>query len=89
MPQAGFEPTIPVFERAKTVRASERATSVIGNRDTQICIVTCMHVTIDGVWIGNWIYLTLTDPTLQAFITVSLIHTLKSCQSAMSSPVFW
>jgi hypothetical protein len=27
----GFEPTIPVFERAKTVHASDRETIVIGN----------------------------------------------------------
>jgi hypothetical protein len=26
MPQVGFEPTIPVFERAKTVHALDRAT---------------------------------------------------------------
>jgi hypothetical protein len=30
MPQEGFEPTIPVFEWAKTVRASDRAATVIG-----------------------------------------------------------
>jgi hypothetical protein len=30
MPQVGFEPTIPVFGRAKTVRALERAANVIG-----------------------------------------------------------
>jgi hypothetical protein len=30
MPQVGFEPTIPVFERAKTVHASDRAATVIG-----------------------------------------------------------
>jgi hypothetical protein len=24
-------------------------------------ILTCMSVTIDGVWLGNWIYWTLTD----------------------------
>jgi hypothetical protein len=29
MPQAGFEPTIPVFERAKTVHASDCAATVI------------------------------------------------------------
>jgi hypothetical protein len=29
MPQMGFEPTIPVFERAKTVHALDRATTVI------------------------------------------------------------
>jgi hypothetical protein len=30
MPQVGFEPTIPVFEPAKTVHASDRAGTVIG-----------------------------------------------------------
>jgi hypothetical protein len=32
--------------------------------------------TIDGVWIGDRIYRTLTDPRLQIIITVSPIHTL-------------
>jgi hypothetical protein len=31
MPQVGFEPTIPVFERAKTVHALDRAVTVIGS----------------------------------------------------------
>jgi hypothetical protein len=30
MLQVGFEPTIPVFERAKTIHALERAATVIG-----------------------------------------------------------
>jgi hypothetical protein len=30
MPQGGFEPTIPVFERAKTVHALDRASTGIG-----------------------------------------------------------
>jgi hypothetical protein len=30
MPRAEFEPTIPVFERAKTFRALDRAATVIG-----------------------------------------------------------
>jgi hypothetical protein len=30
MPWVGFEPTIPAFERAKTVHASDRAATVIG-----------------------------------------------------------
>jgi hypothetical protein len=34
MPQIGFEPTIPVFERAKTVHASDRAATVIGRYQT-------------------------------------------------------
>jgi hypothetical protein len=36
MPQVGFEPTIPVFERAKTVHALDRATTVIGNLSTYL-----------------------------------------------------
>jgi hypothetical protein len=30
MPQVGFEPTIPVFERAKTIHALDRAAAVMG-----------------------------------------------------------
>jgi hypothetical protein len=30
MPRVGFEPTIPAFERAKTVHALDRAATVIG-----------------------------------------------------------
>jgi hypothetical protein len=30
MPRVGFEPTIPAFQRVKTVHALERAVSVIG-----------------------------------------------------------
>jgi hypothetical protein len=30
MPQVGFEPTIPVFVRAKTVHILDRAATVIG-----------------------------------------------------------
>jgi hypothetical protein len=32
MPRVGFEPTIPVLERAKTVRALDSATTVLGMR---------------------------------------------------------
>jgi hypothetical protein len=45
MPQVGFEPTIPVFERAKTVHALERAATVIGICSTYmpyICIMQTM-----------------------------------------------
>jgi hypothetical protein len=31
MPRVGFESTIPVFERAKTVHALDRAATVIGS----------------------------------------------------------
>jgi hypothetical protein len=34
MPRVGFEPTIPVFERAKTVHALRRVAPVIGTSET-------------------------------------------------------
>jgi hypothetical protein len=34
MPRVGFEPTIPVFERAKTVHALDRAATVIGETES-------------------------------------------------------
>jgi hypothetical protein len=34
MPRVGFEPTIPVLERVKTVHALDRAASVIGSSRT-------------------------------------------------------
>jgi hypothetical protein len=36
MPWVGFEPTIPEFERAKTVHALERAATVIGTKATTL-----------------------------------------------------
>jgi hypothetical protein len=36
MPQVGFEPKIPVFERVKTFHASARAVSVIDLRDSSM-----------------------------------------------------
>jgi hypothetical protein len=40
MPQVGFEPTIPVFQRAKTVHALDRAATVIGKWVTRQEIYT-------------------------------------------------
>jgi hypothetical protein len=38
MPRLGFDPTIPVFERAKTVHALDRAATVIGDiKNMQTC----------------------------------------------------
>jgi hypothetical protein len=36
MPLVGLEPTIPVFERAKTVHALDRTATVIGDGDVSI-----------------------------------------------------
>jgi hypothetical protein len=36
MPQVGLEPTIPAFERVKTVHALDRAATVIGTADMEI-----------------------------------------------------
>jgi hypothetical protein len=41
MPQEGFEPTIPAFERAKTVHASDRPVTVIGLHVTNSSILLC------------------------------------------------
>jgi hypothetical protein len=38
MPQVGFEPKIPVFERAKTVHALDRAAAVMGRPFSTLCI---------------------------------------------------
>jgi hypothetical protein len=40
LPRVGFEPTIPVFEGAKTVRALDRAATVIGKVLTEVEIKT-------------------------------------------------
>jgi hypothetical protein len=36
MPQVGFETTIPIFERAKTVHALDRAANLIGEYITLV-----------------------------------------------------
>jgi hypothetical protein len=36
MPQVGFEHTIPIFKRAKTVHALDRAAAVIGSYKTTV-----------------------------------------------------
>jgi hypothetical protein len=36
MPRVGFEPMTPVFERAKTVHAVDRATTAIGLKETLV-----------------------------------------------------
>jgi hypothetical protein len=45
MPQMGFEPTIPAFEREKTVHALDRAASVVGKahirKNKNKNIITC------------------------------------------------
>jgi hypothetical protein len=41
MPRVVFEPTIPVFERAKTVRALDRAATVIGILQLYRTMTTC------------------------------------------------
>jgi hypothetical protein len=38
MPRVGFEPTTPVFERPKTVHASDRAATVMGCNVALDCI---------------------------------------------------
>jgi hypothetical protein len=47
MPREGFEPTIPVFKRAKTVHASDQAATVISiikYTETNIIISKVLHL---------------------------------------------
>jgi hypothetical protein len=39
MPRVGFEPTIPVFKRAKTVHALDCAATVIGYLCIYLCVI--------------------------------------------------
>jgi hypothetical protein len=63
MPQVGFEPTIPVFERAKTVHALDCAATVIGMSPSNIVKVNrrmmgrAGHVQLLGDKTGNKIRL--------------------------------
>jgi hypothetical protein len=36
MPRVGFEPTIPVFERAKTVHALDHATTTVNKKENKL-----------------------------------------------------
>jgi hypothetical protein len=57
MPRVEFESTIPVFERAKTVHALDRAANVIGLYRTiysQKDLARCMRSgSIDNLWLGT------------------------------------
>jgi hypothetical protein len=44
MPRVGFEPTIPVFKRAKTVHALDRAVTVIGSHVGISTIISMNHL---------------------------------------------
>jgi hypothetical protein len=44
MLQVGFKPTIPVFERAKTVHDSDRAATVIGTRRRSLLEVLSPYI---------------------------------------------
>jgi hypothetical protein len=62
MPQLGFEPTIPVFQRAKTVHALDGAAIVIGRiTDRQhklwvpnMCTAACSHVVFFLTFLFIW-----------------------------------
>jgi hypothetical protein len=70
MPWVGFEPTIPVFERAKTFHALDRAASVIGAEHSScqknnLCIIRAFHLrplkrvpfvatVMKQIWILSW-----------------------------------
>jgi hypothetical protein len=49
MPRVGFEPTIPVFERAKTVHVLDRAAAVIGDSPLSLLKKTEVELTLSSV----------------------------------------
>jgi hypothetical protein len=52
MPQVGFEPTIPVLERAETVQALDRVATVIGS--ACFIAVKFSKLRLDlGLWLGS------------------------------------
>jgi hypothetical protein len=46
MPRVGFEPTIPVFERAKSVHALDRVATVIDTRLRVITLICSSNICI-------------------------------------------
>jgi hypothetical protein len=56
MPQGEFVPAIPVFERAKTVRALDCASTVIGKKDNSQLLANILGKAIGGG--GQWINVT-------------------------------
>jgi hypothetical protein len=51
MPLVGFEPTVPAFERAKTVHALHRTTTILGSE----CIDPgALNVGISWMWVVNF-----------------------------------
>jgi hypothetical protein len=53
MPRVGFESTIPVFERAKTVHALNRATTVIGGVYTKDINLSAVLIELKGEIMGR------------------------------------
>jgi hypothetical protein len=46
-PLVGFEPTIPVFERAKTVHALDRAANVVGSHDIKTRVLNMLDTKLN------------------------------------------
>jgi hypothetical protein len=54
MPPVGFETTIPVFKRTKTVHALDRAATVIGT-----CMITCKYIEVELMQCDDYYQLTV------------------------------
>jgi hypothetical protein len=72
MPWVGFEPIIPAFERAKTVRALDRAAIVIGFTSYSICIFSTSVYEID-VDIANNLQVVFLFWTQTQILTLQLL----------------
>jgi hypothetical protein len=49
MPQVGFEPMIPVFERAKTAHALDRAATVIGINTSMLLLYPSIELLVSSI----------------------------------------
>jgi hypothetical protein len=54
MPRVGFEPTIPVFERTKTVHALDGAVTLIGSNSSLLTLICILNdpLHINYIYIG-------------------------------------
>jgi hypothetical protein len=75
MPQVGFKPTIPVFERAKRVHALDRAAAVIGlDNTTNMNLIKNVDYMINFCVSTTTGYLWVYEPDFRNLNTASALH---------------
>jgi hypothetical protein len=85
MPWVGFEPTIPVFERAKTFHALDRAATVVGTVKLYMRFTNELIVNVQNFKIQPWALLTHTlffpFTTLRVFCNTIKRPKMKHCNN--------